>query len=112
MSGLGYAETEGLALALLSLREVAFTISLLFCGVYCFLLGKLIGWSQCMPRTVGALTTLGGLAYSAYSLAYFAIPGVGRGLAPAALSLGSLGEIALTVWLLAFGLRPAPGNDA
>jgi len=101
--GLGNSEIEALALVFLNLREIAFTISLLFFRSYCFLIGRLIDCSRFLPRTVGLLMMSGGLAYSVYSVSYFCAPEAGRLLGPVALSLGSLAEVALTIWLLLFG---------
>ena len=71
----------------------------------------LIAVSSFIPRAVGALLAVGGLAYSAYSLAYFISPGIAARLAPSALILGSLGEAALTLWLLVFGLNVSKWCD-
>jgi hypothetical protein len=99
------AQREALSLLCLRLHEVGFTISLVFFGSYCVVLGCLIWRSIFIPRAVGALLAAGGLAYSVYSLAWFVSPSMAVRLGPSALTIGSLGEIALTIWLLAFGVN-------
>ncbi len=96
---------------LLALRQVGFSISLVFFGSYCALLGWLILGSTLMPRAVGALVGVGGIAWVTYALADLAAPAVGADLGPWALLLGTLGEGALTIWLLAFGVKTARRHE-
>jgi hypothetical protein len=98
-------QLQALALLFLELHEVGFTISLVFFGFYCLLLGWLIMSSIFMPRVVGGLMAIGGLAYMTYSFTYFVSPLVAAGLAPWAVTLGGLGEAALTLWLLIAGVN-------
>jgi hypothetical protein len=94
----------------LNLHQLGFTLSLLFFGFYCFLLGALIVASSFMPRFIGVLMAVGGIAYMTYSFAYFGAPSLAAHLSSAALALGSLGELALTLWLLARGLNASKWN--
>jgi hypothetical protein len=98
-------QLQALALLLLKLHDLGFAVSLVFFGFYCFLLGCLILASAFAPRAVGVLMAAGGLAYMTYSFTSFISPPLATRLSSPALLLGSLGEIALTLWLLA---APSP----
>jgi hypothetical protein len=69
-------------------------------GVYCLLIGYLIFQSTFLPRILGALMAFGGLGWLT-----FASPGLADYLSPYNLAPGILGEGALTVWLLVFGVN-------
>jgi hypothetical protein len=73
---------------------------LVFFGVYCLLIGYLIFQSTFLPRILGALMAFGGLGWLT-----FALPELADYLSPYNLAPGMLGEGALTVWLLVFGLN-------
>jgi hypothetical protein len=93
------------ALVFLNLHKISFTISLVFFGFYCFLLGWLIMGSTFMPRTVGVLMAVGGLAYMTYSFADVVSPPIAANVGAYPLILGAMGEAALTLWLLVVGLN-------
>jgi hypothetical protein len=105
VGGLGIEQRQALAMMFLKLHESGFTISLMFFGFYCLLLGWLIIASTFMPRAVGVLLVVGGLAYMTYSFADFVSPHLAAGFASWPLLLGTLGEVALTLWLLVVGLN-------
>lgn len=98
-------QRQALALLFLELHELGFTISLVFFGFYCFLLGWLIAASTFMPRVIGVLMVVAGMAYMTYSFADFASPSAAVSLSSYALLLGGLGEAALTLWLLTAGVN-------
>ena len=98
-------QLQALALTFLNLHEIGFTISLVFFGFYCFLLGWLIMASTFIPRTVGVLMIVGGLAYVTYSFADFVSPTLAASFLSYPLILGTLGEVVLTLWLLVVGLN-------
>jgi hypothetical protein len=72
---------------------------LAFFGVYCILIGWLIVRSGFVPPALGVLMMIGGASWLT-----FAWPPLARALAPFNFAPGILGEGALTVWLLAFGV--------
>ena len=74
-------------------------ISLVCFGVYCLLLGYLIFRSTFLPRVVGALVVVAGLGWLT-----FASPALARDLFPYVLLPGIIGEGALMLWLLIFGV--------
>lgn len=105
LHGFSVEQLQALALIFLQLHQSGFTISLVFYGFYCFLLGWLIIASTFMPRAVGLLMAFGGFAYMAYSFTDFISPSLAVSLSPYALAFGGLGESALTLWLLVAGLE-------
>jgi len=74
--------------------------SLVFFGFYCLLIGYLIFRSTFLPRTLGALMAFGGLGWLT-----FLSPPLAHYLSPYNLAPGMLGEGALTLWLLVFGVN-------
>ncbi len=69
-------------------------------GIYCLLIGYLIFRSTFLPRILGVLMAFAGLAYLT-----FLSPWLGSHLFPFHVATGVLGEGALTLWLLAFGVN-------
>ena len=88
------------ALAYLSLRlqGQTFNMYLVFFGLWCLLTGYLIFRSGFMPRLVGLLEMLAGVAYL-----ILLWPPLASALYPYYLSLGA-GELVLLVWLLVKGV--------
>jgi hypothetical protein len=74
--------------------------NLVFFGFYCLLIGYLIFRSTFLPRTLGVLMALGGLGWLT-----FLTPALAKYLSPYNMAPGILGEFALTLWLLVFGLN-------
>lgn len=109
--GFDTRQLQGLALIFLRLHEQGFSISLMFFGCYCTLLGWMIVRANFIARGVGLLLGAGGLSYMVYSFVHFAFPHVAAGLSSYALLLGSIGEIALTSWLLAVGIDSEKWNQ-
>jgi hypothetical protein len=68
-------------------------------GVYCILIGYLIDRSRFLPRWLGGLMVLGGLAWLT-----FLSPPLARALAPFNYMPGIIAEGALTIRLLALGI--------
>src|SRR5204863_8676092 len=69
-------------------------------GVYCLRIGYLIFRSTFLPRILGVLMAFGGLSWLT-----FISPELANYLSPYNLAPGILGEGALTVWLLLFGVN-------
>ena len=80
--------------------------SLVFFGFYCLLIGYLIFRSAFLPRFLGALMAFGGLGWLT-----FLSPPLANSLSPYNLAPGMLGEGALTVWLLVFGVNEERWNE-
>jgi hypothetical protein len=73
---------------------------LVFFGCYCVLIGYLIFRSTFLPRLLGVLMALGGLGWLT-----FISPALAHTLSPYNMAPGILGELALTLWLLAVGVN-------
>jgi hypothetical protein len=72
---------------------------LVFFGFYCLLIGYLIFRSTFLPRALGAL-----MAFASVGWLTFLSPALATSLYPYNLAPGIIGEGALTVWLLVFGV--------
>jgi hypothetical protein len=70
-----------------------------FFGIYCLLIGYLILRSTFLPRTLGVLMVIAGLGWLT-----FLSPSLAKSLYPYNLAPGIIGEGALTLWLLVFGV--------
>jgi len=75
-------------------------MGLLALGIYCLLIGYLIFKSVFLPRVLGALMALAGLAWL-FSLS----PPLANHLTPYIYAPGILGEVSLTLWLLVWGVN-------
>ena len=64
-------QSQETVLMLLRLQGQGFNIAIVFFEFYCLLIGYLVVKSIFMPRVVGALMALGGLAYVGNNLALF-----------------------------------------
>jgi Domain of unknown function (DUF4386) len=74
---------------------------LVFYGIWCVLTGYLIFRSTFLPRILGVLLAIGGLAYATYlypPLAYYLF-------VPYIASAAALGEIPLELWLIVRGVN-------
>lgn len=91
----------------LRLHGSGYTISLVFFGVYCLMIGGLIIRSRLIPPLVGLLMAFAGLCYLGNSLrVLLAIP-FPADMASYLLLPGLIGEGAISLWLLAKGLNRA-----
>jgi hypothetical protein len=94
-------QLQALALVFLRLRAAAYhSIGLVFFGLYCLLVGILILRSTFLPRILGALMVLCGLSY-----VLFLSPPLAGSLQPYILIFPAVGQISLTLWLLAIGVN-------
>jgi len=75
-------------------------VAMIFFASYCLLIGYLIFRSAFLPRILGALMALAGLAWLT-----FLIPPLAHSLSPYNLAAGAVSQIALTLWLLVFGVN-------
>ena len=86
------------------LHGQGFGIGLIFFGVACLIRGALIARSGVLPRLLGVLLAVAGLAYLVNSFALLLAPDLARLLFPAVLLPAFVGELAFALWLL---LHPA-----
>jgi hypothetical protein len=97
---LGAETSQLLAQFFLGLRAQAFNLYLGFFGFRCAAVGYLVFRSTFMPRTIGVLMAVTGLAYLT-----FLWPPLGDGLAPFNLAVAAPGELLFVLWLLAAGVN-------
>lgn len=93
------AQSEPLVMLLLKLYAQGYNVSLVFFGFYCLTIGYLVFKSTFLPRALGVGMTLAGVGGLT-----FLSPSLARSLYPYVL-LGGIGEAALTLWLLVFGVN-------
>lgn len=90
---------------LLRVHGDGYKISLVFFGIYCLLLGWLIWRSHFMPKVIAVMVAAAGACNLANSLLWLGAPQWARHL-PSYFTLPTLlGELALALWLFAFGIR-------
>ena len=99
-------QLQALALMFLNLRVQANNIGLVFFGLHCFGVGYLILRSSFLPRIIGALMVLAGLGWLT-----FLSPQLAHSLAPYNMMPGGIGELTLTLWLLARGVNVQRWNE-
>lgn len=80
--------------------------ALVFFGFYCLLIGYLIVKSTFLPKVLGWLMALAGAGWLTYLSPAFALS-----LQPYNMIPGIVGEGALTLWLLVFGVNANRRND-
>lgn len=103
----GVDQLRAQALIWLDLGGEGTGISFFFFGCYCLMLGYLVWRSAFLPRVLGALLALAGLAWLTGSLAMIVSPAFADSLSLYPLAAGGLGEGAFTLWLLVMGVNEA-----
>ena len=76
-----------------------------FFGGYCLLLGFLIFRSSFIPRVIGLLMAVAGVALLTGAITTLLSPGLAHSLSNVTAGFDGLGEISLTLWLLVFGVN-------
>ncbi|HYC58442.1 MAG TPA: DUF4386 domain-containing protein [Thermoanaerobaculia bacterium] len=104
------AQLHSLALFSLRLHALGYKIAGVFFGPYCIMIGCLIVRSRFLPRFIGVLMALGGLSYLAGSCALFLLPRTAAHL-PDPTLLGGIAELALTIWLIVFGVNASKWQE-
>jgi len=93
-------QVHALALMFFELYARAYNIGLVFFGFYCLLIGYLILRSTFLPRVLGVLMAIAGMAWLT-----FLSPPLANYLSPYNLGVGALGEGSLLLWLLVMGVN-------
>lgn len=97
-----------LAMALIGIHLDGFMIALVLFGAHLVILGWIIMISGAVPRLIGGLLTLAGLAYILDTVALALLPEtalVSQWIDIGVMVFATLGELSFVVWLLAFGIR-------
>lgn len=105
LTGFDTAQLQSLSLFALRLHTRGYSISGVFFGVYCVLIGYLAYRSGFLPRFVGVLMAIGGASYLISSFALFLSPSLAAAL-PDVTVLGGIAELSLTLWLIVKGVKP------
>lgn len=99
-------QLQALAYMSLELYGQTYSIAVVCFAFYCLLIGYLVLKSAFLPRILGGLMVIAGLAWLT-----FLSPPLATSLSPYILAPGILGEGSLTVWLLVAGVN-VPGWQA
>ncbi len=105
LEGLGKDKSAALSYMSLTTHSIGFSISLVFFGCYCMLIGYLIIKSDFLPRILGFLMFIAGLCYLFDSFSIFLMPGFAKDLFPYILLPCLVAELSLAIWLLVKGIR-------
>lgn len=95
---------QALAYTSLRLFEYGFCIALVFFGFYCLTAGYLIFRSTFLPRIIGVLLAIQGLAYLVNSFANFLSSKFAAQVFPF-LAASGVGELSFCLWLLIKGVN-------
>jgi hypothetical protein len=98
-------QLQAMAYTALRFHSLGFKIVLVFFGIHCVLLGYLIFKSTFLPRILGVLIAVAGLAYLANNFAYFLSIPLPNNLNTYLLALAFPGEAGLMLWLLVVGVN-------
>lgn len=105
LSAFTMSQLQAMALMSLKLYLVGFSISMVFFGLQCLIVGYLVVRSTFLPRVLGVLLAIGGSSYVISSFTGFLSPSFGALLSPFILPAGLVGEGSLTLWLLVRGVN-------
>jgi hypothetical protein len=103
LSALTPAQLHALTLLSIEAFEEGFGLALVFFGVHLVLLGVLMLGTTALPRVLGVLIAISGLAYLAGSLSRVLAPGHHAAIAPLLAVCGCF-ELGLALWLLVKGV--------
>jgi hypothetical protein len=81
------------------------SVSFVFFGLHCFLIGCLILRSTFLPRFIGVLMFCAGVGWLTQGFTNLLSPALGRSISSFLMPLGILGEGSLTLWLLIAGVN-------
>jgi Domain of unknown function (DUF4386) len=104
LSAFETSQLQALARISLRMHSAGYTISGVFFGIYCLLIGYLIFRSDFLPRVLGVLLAIGGLSYLIDSFVVLLSPQLAARL-PDIITLGGISELLLSLWLMAMGVN-------
>lgn len=111
-SPLPFAVQSTFALAWLDAQELGYGIGLVFFGCYCLIMGWLVYRSGRMPKWLGVLYSLAGVAYLLNSFGMFLSRDFANPLFPYVLLPALVGELSFTLWLLIKGVKELPDGSS
>lgn len=104
-------QLETLSLFFLNLQSQGYNISLLLFAFYFPIIGYLVYKSNFLPRILGVIYTMAGLGYLINSLAWFLFPHLAAYLFPYVLLPAFIGEVSMSMWLIAKGVNPQKSEN-
>ena len=96
----------GLAFEALERHLWGINVAMVLHGAYCLLIGYLVIKSSFLPRILGVLMGIAGLAWLSAQL-----PGLAHWVYSVTQALGFLGEGSLMLWLLVMGINVQRGHE-
>ena len=94
-----------LSMTALDLQAQGYGIGLVFFGFYCLIIGYLIVKSRFLPRILGVLYAIAGLAYLVNSFTLFLFPKLSSTVFPIIAVPAFIGELSFCLWLLIMGVK-------
>ena len=110
-SGLDAAQAQSLALVAINVYRAGFVTAQLFFGTWLFPLGYLVFRSGFLPRLLGVLLILDGVAELIWFLQAFLLPAYPAIKTPGTF-VSLLAEVGLALWLLVRGVKDHPAGHA
>ncbi len=108
LKGLEVEQMQNLVMIFLKAHEYGILLLEIFMGLWLLPFGLLIYKSGLIPRIIGVLLLIAGIAYAIDSLTFVLFPD-GRVLTqPIAFTFSGLGEISIVLWLLIKGVKVPP----
>jgi Domain of unknown function (DUF4386) len=105
-------QLQALGYLTLKLHGLGYSISIVFFGFGCCVLGYLIYRSAYLPRLLGAFLVVTGFCYLFDSFAAIVAPSFSASLYPWPLLPGFVSELALCVWLIIKGVNVPKWNES
>lgn len=99
-------QTQALVRHALRLGALGNTLSLVFFGFYCLMLGALVFGARFLPRVLGVFLLIAGVGWLIGNLGAILAPDVLGGASRYLTPVSGLGEFIFTLWLLAMGVDP------
>ena len=104
LSAFETTQLQALARVSLKMHGQGYSISAVFFGIYCVMLGYFVFRSGFLPRILGILMALGGLCFLTSSFLIFLSPTLAARL-PDIGMLGGIAELSLSLWLIVMGIN-------
>lgn len=105
-----YPERQALALLAIKIYSQAYVMGLFLFGIQWLIMGPLFALSRIIPKPIGYLLTLGGVAWISFAVASLAVPPAAAAMRYIVLMIGGLAELVLFLWLLIRGAMPVGGH--
>ena len=105
-------QLQTLSLFFLNFQSQGYNISLFLFAFYFPIIGYLIYKSNFLPRILGIIYTLAGVGYLINSLGWFLFPHLAAYLFPYVLLPAFIGEVSMSVWLIANGVNPQKSENS